>query len=97
MQEISINWLLVLGALAIGFVLGRLTAKDPIQRDRERKAYDADLRRHKARLEPATIAAVEALLREGKRIDAIKRVRADLGVDLRQAKELVEAWPGQAR
>ena len=52
---------------------------------------------HKARLEPDTTAAVTALLRDGKKIDAIKRVRTDLGVGLAEAKDLVDAWPGQPR
>lgn len=97
MYEITSIWLLYFAVLVIGFVLGRVTAKSPIERDRERKVYESDLRLHKARLLPEATAAVTALLREGKKIEAIKRVRADLGIGLREAKDLVEAWPGQPR
>lgn len=97
MYEITSNWLLFFAVLVIGFVLGRVTAKSPIERDRERKVYESDLRLHRARLLPETTAAVTALLREGRKIEAIKRVRADLGIGLREAKDLVEAWPGQPR
>ena len=96
-QELTTNWLLVLGALFVGFVLGRLTAKSPIERDRQRKAYEAELRQHKSHIRQDTTAAVTALLRDGKKIDAIVRVRADLGIGLKEAKDLVEAWPGQPR
>ncbi len=96
-QELTTNWLLVFAALFLGFVLGRVTARSPIERDRPRKASEPDLGHHVAGIEPDTEAAVSALLRDGKKIDAIKRVRADLGIGLKEAKDLVDAWPSQAR
>ena len=43
------------------------------------------------RLSEESRSAVEALLRSGKKIAAIKRVRSETGLGLKEAKEAVEA------
>lgn len=84
------NWLTLLVVAAIGFIAGRVTAKSPLERDRERRDQAAALRQHKARLTHETKEAVQELLRNGKTIEAIKRVREDLNIGLKEAKDLVD-------
>jgi ribosomal protein L7/L12 len=90
-------WHFVLVA-AIGFVLGRLTAPDPIRRERERTERAASLARNKRRFdESAFEGEVRDLLRRNQKIAAIARVRSALGIGLREAKDRVERIDGGAR
>lgn len=74
----------------LAFVLGRWTAKGPLERDQERKANETRLRHAKAAMDRALRDEVTALLGQRKKIEAIKLVRLRLNVDLKDAKDLVE-------
>lgn len=79
------------GLFLIGFLIGRFTAP----RERTTVVYKTTTTR--STREPAGngIAAVdeeiEAAIRSGRKIDAIKLYRATYGTDLKEAKEAVEA------
>jgi len=92
MSILGSPWLDLFAAAIIGFALGRLTAKSSEQRDREQKSYEARLRQLRSRISPETQEAIRTLLRNGKKIEAIKRLRNDLGTGLKESKDLVEAW-----
>ena len=83
-------WVLVVVAVG-AFVLGRMTAKSPIDRDRETRDDAAAQRRNRAAMKPELLAEVRGLIGQNRRIEAIKLVRAELGIDLKAAKDLVEA------
>jgi ribosomal protein L7/L12 len=90
-----LDWLLAnpVGVLAValaGFVFGRVTAKTPQQRERERRGYDAALRKIEADLKPETVVAVRDLLAKKRPIDAIRLVRDTTGCGLKEAKDLME-------
>lgn len=79
----------VLVAIA-GFVLGRITAKSPQHRERERRDHDAAVRKIKAGLKPETVTAVRDLIARKRLIEAVKLVREEAGCDLKEAKGVAE-------
>lgn len=80
----------VLALLLIGFIIGRMTAPDPIGRERQRQAREVARIRNQTALSPETLAEVRRLKREGKPIDAIRLVRTSIDIDLKAAKDLVD-------
>ena len=94
MDYILSHWQPLLLALALGFVLGRLTAKSPIERDRERREHDAAIRKFRSQMKPELVAQVRALIRDNRKIEAIKLVREQMSIGLKQAKDLVETIEG---
>lgn len=73
-------WLVALGVLLILVVVSR----------RGERA-DSPLRRHREGGPAPTAEDIDASLREGRKIEAIKLYRALHGVDLKTAKEAIEA------
>lgn len=97
MDYLLTHWQALLLALLVGFIAGRLTAKDPIQRDRERREHEAAIRRHKSQIKPETLAEVRNLVGQNRKIEAIKLVREQMGIGLKEAKDLVEDVEGRSR
>jgi ribosomal protein L7/L12 len=87
MPQDAIGWIVVLAALALGFVLGRASGRGAAERDRLMAAPPAQA---SAKPSPETIAAVEAELAAGNFIAAIKLMREATGMDLKASKEAVE-------
>lgn len=97
MDYILTHWQPLLLALFVGFIAGRMTAKDPIQRDKERREHEAAIRRYKAEIKPELLAEARALVRDNRKIEAIKLVREQMGIGLKEAKDLVDDLDGQPR
>jgi large subunit ribosomal protein L7/L12 len=72
--------------LIIGFVVGRVTAP----RQRTTVTYEPPRSRASAKA-PSIDAGIEASLRAGNRIEAIRRYRELNGTGLKEAKDAVEA------
>ena len=83
-------WVVLVIAVA-AFALGRMTAKSPIERDREKREQAAAQRHLRAAMKPELLAEVRGLIGQNRRIEAIKLVREQLGIGLKEAKDLVEA------
>ncbi|HEX7815713.1 hypothetical protein [Dyella sp.] len=81
--------------LVIGFVLGRLTARqrpESGQQTRPTSAlYSTPLSQLPRPLDHDAEERIVELLRQGKMIEAIKRYREATGSNLKQSKEAVEA------
>lgn len=72
-----------IGLLAFGFVIGRLTSP----KEKTTTVYQPIAGREITAADPQ----IEALLRAGQKIDAIKLYRQNYGVDLKGAKDAVDA------
>jgi len=72
-----------IGLLALGFVIGRFTSP----KDKTTTVYQPIAGREVTAADPE----IEALLRAGKKIDAIKLYRQNYGVELKDAKDAVDA------
>jgi ribosomal protein L7/L12 len=82
---------------AIGFVLGRLTASDPIRRERERNERATGLARNMELFNKSDLMVeVRDLQRRNQKIQPIALVRNKLGIGLREAKDVVERIGGRA-
>ena len=78
--------------LIIGFVVGRMTAP------RQRTTVTYESTRSRATAKPPSIdAGIEASLRAGNKIEAIRRYRQLNGTSLREAKDAVEALEARLR
>ena len=78
-------WIGALVGVVVGFVLGRLTAPSGERTELPRPMGTQSVR------PPATPdQEVDALLRAGRKIEAIKLVRERTGLGLKAAKDLVE-------
>lgn len=75
-------------ALLFMFLFGRATARGDTKGP-PRAAVDAD--GTYARLSGDVRTEVDALIRAGKKIEAIRRVRENAGLDLRDSKAVVDA------
>lgn len=75
--------LIGIGLFAFGFVLGRLTST----KEKTTTVYQPIAGREVTATDPQ----IEALLRAGQKIDAIKLYRQNYGVDLKEAKDAVDA------
>ncbi len=77
-------WIAIVIALVVGFVAGRVTAGDRERPDPARAA------RLSSQLASNVRAEAVLLLRAGKKIDAIKTIRAGSGHGLKDAKGIAE-------
>ena len=85
--------LTLLAAAIAGFVLGRLSRADPRRAEERRRReqterFAAD--QAFARLADDKRREIETLAKNGRKIDAIRLARMELGCGLKEAKELVE-------
>jgi large subunit ribosomal protein L7/L12 len=78
--------------LIIGFVVGRMTAP----RQRTTVTYEPPRSRPAAK-PPSADAGIEASLRAGNKIEAIRRYRQLNGTSLKEAKDAVEALEARLR
>jgi ribosomal protein L7/L12 len=85
------NLLIAAGLLLLGFLIGRFTAP----RDRTTVVYKPTAARAAGAASISEGAPadgeIEAAIRSGRKIDAVKLYRAAYGTDLKAAKEAVEA------
>lgn len=77
-------WIGGLVGLALGFVLGRITAPSGERTELPRPMGT------QARVQLPPDEAVDALLRAGRKIEAIKLVRERTGLGLKEAKDLCD-------
>jgi ribosomal protein L7/L12 len=85
----------LLAALLAGFIIGRITAgtSDPRRREakkREQRTAELAVREQVRTLPPDLRMRTERLLAEGKIIEAIRDVRLETGLGLKESKDLVE-------
>ncbi|HZY40404.1 MAG TPA: hypothetical protein VFF59_00230 [Anaerolineae bacterium] len=88
MQTVAIG----VGLFVLGFLSGRLTAP----KERSTVVYNpiggrGDQQSKRAREIGAAYPEIEAAIRSGRKIEAIKRYREAFGTDLKGAKDAVEA------
>jgi ribosomal protein L7/L12 len=88
MQTVAIG----VGLFVLGFLVGRLTAP----KERSTVVYNpiggrGDLQSKNAREIGAAYPEIEAAIRAGRKIEAIKLYREAFGTDLKGAKDAVEA------
>ena len=74
---------IAIGVFLFGFLVGRLTSP----KEKTTTVYQPIAGREITASDPQ----IEALLRAGKKIDAIKLYRQNYGVDLKDAKDAVDA------
>ena len=74
---------IAIGLFLFGFLVGRLTAS----KEKTTTVYQPIAGREITAADPQ----IEALLRAGQKIDAIKLYRQNYGVDLKEAKDAVDA------
>ena len=85
--------LALIAAVIAGFVLGRLSQADPRRAEERRRRelterFAAD--QAFSRLSDDKRREIEALAKNGRKIEAIRLARMELGCGLKEAKELVE-------
>jgi len=84
-------WLLLAAAAAVGFYAGRLSAgASPEAQTRYRRMAEEAATQDFTRLPPTAQTEVDRLAAAGKTIAAVKLVRAALGLDLYEAKQVVD-------
>ena len=93
-------WAIIIAALVFAFLIGRLMARDapsradPTQTDRSRTGQAPPTPRNPEQARRITDALADpqtrALIQNGEKIAAIKRVREATGLGLKEAKEAVE-------
>lgn len=85
------TWIFYAALVLLGFLIGRFTAP----KERTTVVYKPTVPRGSGASASSEIAAVdaeiEAAIRSGRKIDAIKMYRETYGTDLKSAKEAVEA------
>jgi ribosomal protein L7/L12 len=94
-QDIA-GWIVVLAALALGYVIGRASGRSAANRDRL-AGVPPPLPQPPARPSPELIARVEAELANGHLITAVKLLREGTGMGLKEAKEAVERMTGKGQ
>ena len=87
--------LAILAALLLGFIAGRLTASlshSPRQEARKHPKLDDGFaaQENLARLPEAVRARMETLIADDKMIEAIRDCRLELGLGLKEAKDVVD-------
>jgi ribosomal protein L7/L12 len=85
MPQDPAGWIALFAALALGFALGRGSGRSAAQREALMRAAPPP------KPSPEVLAEVRALLAAGSKIEAIKLLREATGMDLKAAKEAVEA------
>lgn len=85
------TWIFYAALVLLGFLMGRFTAP----KERTTVVYKPTVPRGSAGSESSEITAIdaeiEAAIRSGRKIEAIKMYRETYGTDLKSAKEAVEA------
>lgn len=94
MESLTSNqmWLLLIAVAGVAFILGRATAAGANAEDRaEREMRERqEAERLFASMSPDAQQEVDALIADGKTIQAVKIVRENSGADLREAKKAVD-------
>ena len=94
MPQDTAGWIVVLAALALGFVIGRASGRGAARRD-ELAGAPPPLPQPLARPSPELVAQVEAQIAGGNLIAAIKLMREGTGLGLKEAKEAVDRMAGK--
>jgi hypothetical protein len=91
-NAVDTNSLLILGLALLIILIGlqRGGGRQGIRLARLERKVDALLKKFEVNPDAAVDAAVLSLVREGRKIEAIKRLRENTGVGLKEAKEYVE-------
>ncbi len=84
------SWILVVAAAMGGYVVGRATAGTPEERNARRRVRDQAAAQSLERLSEDTKIHMRELIRRGQIIEAVRVAREDLGIGLRDAKDLVD-------
>lgn len=85
----------LVAAAIVGFIVGRITAAagDPVRAEAKKRRKQEDARSAQAdldRLPRHVRTEVEKLLADGRIIEAVRDVRAALGLGLKEAKDVVD-------
>lgn len=83
-------WLLILGIAVAAFVAGRLSASRSPEALAHKRLTEEEAARNFTRLSTATRGEVDRLLADGKTVEAIKLMRAELSAGLYEAKQIVD-------
>ena len=83
-------WLLILGVAVAAFVAGRRSASASPEALERKRAAQEEAAKTFTRLSTTTRAEVDRLLAEGKTVEAIKLMRAELNTGLYEAKQVVD-------
>jgi ribosomal protein L7/L12 len=90
-DDLSVTQIWLIAAVAVAaFILGRMTAGSASERARSKLIAEQEASRNSARLSSVTGAEVDRLLADGKMIEAIKLIRAELNTGLYEAKQIVD-------
>jgi ribosomal protein L7/L12 len=85
------NMWLGLALVLIGFVIGRWTAESPVEKAKRKADDRMKAAQGLASLSAAGKARVKTLIAANHTIDAVKAVREELGVGLKESKDVVDA------
>jgi ribosomal protein L7/L12 len=84
-------WLAMAAVAYVGFLLGRVTkGASPEERQRRRMAEELEIETAMAGLDASKLEEVDRLMTDGKKIEAIKILRAATGLGLKLSKTAVE-------
>jgi regulator of protease activity HflC (stomatin/prohibitin superfamily) len=82
--------LLLISVALAAFIAGRLSARQSPEALERKRITEAEAARNFTRLSTTTRAEVDRLLAEGKTIEAIKLMRAELNTGLYEAKQIAD-------
>ena len=82
-------WLLI-GVAVAAFIAGRLSARHSPEALERRRLAEEEAARNFTRLSTTTRAEVDRLLTDGKTVEAIRLMRAELNTGLYEAKQIID-------
>ena len=82
-------WLLI-GVAVAAFIAGRFSARHSPEALERRRIAEEEATRNFTRLSTTTRAEIDRLLADGKTVEAIRVIRAELNTGLYEAKQIVD-------
>lgn len=84
-------WMLLIAVAGVAFILGRATGGGSAEGRAEREMRERqEAERLFAAMPPEAQQDVDALIADGRTVEAVKQVRQSSGADLREAKSAVD-------
>ena len=97
-DDLTATQIWISAAVAVAaFILGRVSVGSPSERARSTLMAEEEASRTYARLSSSARAEVDRLLADGRMIEAVKLIRAELNTGLYEAKQAVDLRMSQRR